>query len=117
EGLEERAESTSRRMLRRHGRLRERLQGTERTVHAHAPREHQRRMQERLNATRMALTRSAADLLERAHEGVATRQRELHRTVDARVERLELELARRAAEVEARSPLSSLARGYAVVQS
>lgn len=117
EGLEERAESTSRRMLRRHGRLRERLQGAERTVHAHAPREHQRRMRERLDASRAALRRSAGGLLERAREELEARRREVHRTVDGRVERLEMELARRAAEVEARSPLSSLARGYAVVQA
>src|SRR5690606_15501932 len=52
EGLEERADAVGRRMLRRHSLLGERLRAAERTVHAHAPREHQRRMVERLAVTR-----------------------------------------------------------------
>ena len=115
EGLEERADSLGRRMLRRHSRLRERLRAAERTVHAHAPREHQRRMVERLATTRGSLARAISSRLEAEQDLLERREREIHRAIADRMKRVELSLARRAAETEARSPLRSLARGYAVV--
>lgn len=115
EALEERAESASRRILRRHAQLRQRLQAAERTVHAHAPREHQRRMTERLRSVEAALHRAVATRLEEREEALRDRSREIHRSIFGRADRLELELAARAAAVEARSPLRALARGYAMV--
>ena len=115
EGLEERADSLGRRIRRRHAQLRERLGAAERTVHAHAPREHQRRMQERLAATGAALHRAAVERLHQRREALDAHAREMHRAVAGRMQRLDHALARRAAEVEARSPLRALARGYAVV--
>lgn len=115
EALEERAESASRRILRRHAQLRQRLQAAERTVHAHAPREHQRRMTERLRSVEAALHRAVATRLEEREEALRDRGREIHRSIFGRADRLELELAARAAAVEARSPLRALARGYAMV--
>lgn len=115
EALEERAESASRRILRRHAQLRQRLQAAERTVHAHAPREHQRRMTERLRTVEAALHRAVATRLEEREEALRDRGREIHRSIFGRADRLELELAARAAAVEARSPLRALARGYAMV--
>lgn len=117
DALAERADSLSRRMTRRHARLVERLVAAERTVHARAPREHQRRMSERLASLDAALRRRVLTRLAAENEGLAARTRELHRAADSRLERLEMELARRAAETEARSPLRALARGYAVVTS
>lgn len=115
EALEERAESASRRILRRHAQLRQRLQAAERTVHAHAPREHQRRMTERLRSVEAALHRAVGTRLEEREEALRDRGREIHRSIFGRADRLELELAARAAAVEARSPLRALARGYAMV--
>lgn len=115
EGLDERADALSRRMRRRHAGLKERLRAAERTVHAHAPREHHRRMRERLETVRTALARAMNARVRGETEAFADVARELHRSIRDRVERLELGLAARAAGTEARSPLRSLARGYAVV--
>lgn len=115
EGLEERADSVARRILRRQGQLRQRLQAAERTVHAHAPREHHRRMAERLSNVEMALRRAIEARVEEGEEALRDHGREIHRSISDRAERLELELASRAAAVEARSPLKALARGYAMV--
>lgn len=115
EGLEERADALVRRMRRRHSRLRERLSASERTVHAHAPREHQRRMRERLESVASALHRAMDERVQRQREMLQTGARDLERITAARMERLEHAFARRAAEVEARSPLRALSRGYAVV--
>jgi exodeoxyribonuclease VII large subunit len=117
DALAERADSLSRRMLRRHSRLTERLAAAERTVHARAPREFQRRMGERLANLEGGLRRAMAERLAAEGEQLEALGRDIHRSATARLERLELELARRAAETEARSPLRALARGYAVVTS
>lgn len=115
EELEERAESLSRRMRRRHSRLLERLTAAERTVHARAPREHQRRMVERLATLEAGLGRAISRRVGEERGALDDREREIHRAASSRLRRLRLDLTRIAAETEARSPLRALARGYAVV--
>ena len=72
-------------------------------------------MVERLKHTRLALTRNIRERIRAEEESLESQARELRRSMTARAERLDLALGRRAAEIEARSPLRALARGYAVV--
>jgi exodeoxyribonuclease VII large subunit len=117
EELAMQGEEVHRRVLRRHRTLADRLAAVEKTVHARAPRERHRRDRERLDAVAASLHRAISDGQERAGAALAERTREIHRAMELRVERLEQELRRRAAETESRSPLRVLARGYTVVTS
>ena len=74
-------------------------------------------MAERLASVDATLRRTILERVGAGNDALAARTRELHRAADSRLERLEMELARRAAETDARSPLRALARGYAVVTS
>lgn len=115
ERLEAREQGAQRAVLRRAAVLHERLEGVERGVHARAPRERQRRLEERLTAVRAELHRLADARQSRLAERLDDRSEALHQTAGLRLERLGRELARRAAEADAKSPLRALARGYAVV--
>ena len=72
-------------------------------------------MAERLTNVEVALRRAIETRVEEGEEVLRDHSREIHRAIADRAERLELELAGRAAAVEARSPLRALARGYAMV--
>jgi exodeoxyribonuclease VII large subunit len=115
--LADRAEEVRRTMLRRQRSLSQRLAAVEKTVHARAPRERHRRDRERIDGLAASLRRAIAARQERVTAMLTEREREIHRAVELRMERLEQELRRRAAETESRSPLRVLARGYAVVTS
>ena len=117
DGLDERSDSLRRRMRRRHARLAERLGAAERTVHARAPREHQRRMVERLTSVESALGRAITERTTDEKVELDRRVRAIRQVAASRLERLNHEFARLAAETEGRSPLRVLARGYAVVTS
>lgn len=117
DGLDERADSLERRMSRRRQRLHERLVALERTVHARAPREHHRRMHERLGSIEASLARSITDRVHEESGALERRAHEMRRSILARVDGLEHGLARLATGIEARSPLRALARGYAVVRT
>lgn len=110
-----RDQAVQRAMLRRTGLLQARLDGVERGVHARAPRERQRHLEERLAGIGAEIHRSMSLRHTRLADELDDHADGLHGAIALRMERLGRELARRAGEADAKSPLRALARGYAVV--
>jgi exodeoxyribonuclease VII large subunit len=115
EGLDAQADLTRRAVLRRAQLLITRLEGAERTAHARAPRERQRRYQERLGTLEREIPRRVRQRVEALSRRLEDGAEDARRAVALRLDRLGHRLARHAAEADARSPLRALARGYAMV--